>query len=162
MALSTHPISWVSLSGLGVQNPRPREISWASGDVFPNTSLLLAVYGYNMHFITVWTLNCRHISHSIPSTPAVFTSQCVSSFALKIFCINSLSSSSSRQIRVKTTEIYLYFVTGAVTDAPCVEYGKYVASTLHQTVAYSTTLETNSLLKWFVLRLPSVTNWWEL
>ena len=27
--------------------PRPREISRASGDVFPNTSLLSAVYGYN-------------------------------------------------------------------------------------------------------------------
>ena len=25
----------------------PWEISWASGDVFPNTSLLSAVYGYN-------------------------------------------------------------------------------------------------------------------
>ena len=37
-----------NLSGLGVQNPRPREISRASGDVFPNTSLLLAVYGYNI------------------------------------------------------------------------------------------------------------------
>ena len=35
-----------NLSGLGVQNPRPWEISWASGDVFPNTSLLSAVYGY--------------------------------------------------------------------------------------------------------------------
>ena len=37
-----------NLSGLGVQNPRPREISWASGDVFPNTSLLSAVYGFNI------------------------------------------------------------------------------------------------------------------
>ena len=36
-----------NLSGLGVQNPRPWEISRASGDVFPNTSLLSAVYGYN-------------------------------------------------------------------------------------------------------------------
>ena len=35
-----------NLSGLGVQNPRPWEISRASGDVFPNTSLLSAVYGY--------------------------------------------------------------------------------------------------------------------
>ena len=35
-----------NLSGLGVQNPRPREISRASGDVYPNTSLLSAVYGY--------------------------------------------------------------------------------------------------------------------
>ena len=35
-------------SGLGVQNPRPWEISWASGSVFSNTSLLSAVYGYNM------------------------------------------------------------------------------------------------------------------
>ena len=31
---------------LGVQNPRPREIFRSSGDVFPNTPLLLAVYGY--------------------------------------------------------------------------------------------------------------------
>ena len=35
-----------NLSGLGVQNPRPWEISWASGSVFSNTSLLSAVYGY--------------------------------------------------------------------------------------------------------------------
>ena len=34
----------------GVQNPRPWEISWASGSVFSNTSLLLAVYGYNTQF----------------------------------------------------------------------------------------------------------------
>ena len=39
-----------NLSGLGVQNPRPWEISRASGDVFPNTSLLSAVYGYNVLF----------------------------------------------------------------------------------------------------------------
>ena len=32
---------------------RPREISRASGDVFPNTSLLSAVYGYNISLITV-------------------------------------------------------------------------------------------------------------
>ena len=36
----------LGLSGLGVQNPRPWEISWASGSVFSNTSLLSAVYGY--------------------------------------------------------------------------------------------------------------------
>ena len=41
-----------NLSGLGVQNPRPREISRASGDVFPNTSLLSAVYGYNKSSLT--------------------------------------------------------------------------------------------------------------
>ena len=35
-----------NLSGLGVQNLRPWEISWASGSVFSNTSLLSAVYGY--------------------------------------------------------------------------------------------------------------------
>ena len=35
-----------NLSGLVVQNPRPWEISWASGSVFSNTSLLSAVYGY--------------------------------------------------------------------------------------------------------------------
>ena len=35
-----------NLSGLGVQNPRPWEISWASGGVFSDTSLLLAVYGF--------------------------------------------------------------------------------------------------------------------
>ena len=34
--------------GRGVQNPRPREISRAEGDVFPNASLLSAVYGYNI------------------------------------------------------------------------------------------------------------------
>ena len=34
-----------NLEGRGVQNPRPWEISRASGDVFPNTSLLSAVYG---------------------------------------------------------------------------------------------------------------------
>ena len=38
-----------NLSGLGVQNPRPWEISWASGSGFSNTSLLSAVYGYNIH-----------------------------------------------------------------------------------------------------------------
>ena len=32
--------------GPRVQNPRPWEISWASGSVFSNTSLLSAVYGY--------------------------------------------------------------------------------------------------------------------
>ena len=37
-----------NLLGLGVQNPRPWEISRASGDVFPNTFLLSAVYGYNI------------------------------------------------------------------------------------------------------------------
>ena len=36
-----------NLSGLGVQNPRPWEISWASGGVFSDTSLLSAVYGFN-------------------------------------------------------------------------------------------------------------------
>ena len=30
-----------------VQNPRLREISWASGGVFSDTSLLSAVYGFN-------------------------------------------------------------------------------------------------------------------
>ena len=35
-----------NLSGLGVQNPRPWEISWASGGVFSDTSLLSAVYGF--------------------------------------------------------------------------------------------------------------------
>ena len=42
-----HPPRPSTLSGLGVQNPRPWEISRASGDVFPNTSLLSAVYVYN-------------------------------------------------------------------------------------------------------------------
>ena len=37
-----------NLSGLGVQNPRPWEISWASGGVFSDTSLLSAVYGFNI------------------------------------------------------------------------------------------------------------------
>ena len=36
-----------NLSGLGVQNPRLWEISWASGGVFSNTSLLSSVYGPN-------------------------------------------------------------------------------------------------------------------
>ena len=31
-----------------VENPRPWEISLSSRDVFPNTSLLSAVYGYNL------------------------------------------------------------------------------------------------------------------
>ena len=35
-------------SALEVQNPHPWEISWASGSVFSNTSLLSAVYGYNL------------------------------------------------------------------------------------------------------------------
>ena len=39
-----------NLSGLGVQNPRPWEISWASGGVFSDTSLLSAVYGFNIHY----------------------------------------------------------------------------------------------------------------
>ena len=38
--------SRANLSALGVQNPRLWEISRSSGDVFPNTSLLSAVYGY--------------------------------------------------------------------------------------------------------------------
>ena len=57
-----------NLSGLGVQNPRPREISRASGDVFPNTSLLSAVYGYNtrsMTFNSLMTL-CKHRLDSTP------------------------------------------------------------------------------------------------
>ena len=37
-----------NISGLGVQNPGSREISRASEDVFSNTSLLSAVYGYNI------------------------------------------------------------------------------------------------------------------
>ena len=41
-----HPSALEILSGLGVQNPRPWEILWASGSVFSNTSLLSAVYGY--------------------------------------------------------------------------------------------------------------------
>ena len=40
-----------NLLGLGVQNPRPQEIPGASGDVFPNTSLLTAVYGYNISLL---------------------------------------------------------------------------------------------------------------
>ena len=39
-------------SGLGVQNPRPWEISRFWGDIFPNSSLLSAVYGYNMIYGT--------------------------------------------------------------------------------------------------------------
>ena len=31
---------------VGVQNPRPREISSSEGDAFPNTPLLSAVYGF--------------------------------------------------------------------------------------------------------------------
>ena len=37
-----------NLLGLGLQNPYPQEICWSSGDVFPNTSLLSAVCGYNI------------------------------------------------------------------------------------------------------------------
>ena len=44
-----------NLSGLGVQNPRPWEISRASGDVFPNISLFSTVYGYN----TTLLLHCN-------------------------------------------------------------------------------------------------------
>ena len=47
-----------NLSGLGVQNPRPWEISRASGDVFPNTSLLSAVYGFNAREL-------RHLTDTI-------------------------------------------------------------------------------------------------
>ena len=38
-------------SGLGVQNPRPWEISWASGGVFSDTSRLEAVYGHSFIII---------------------------------------------------------------------------------------------------------------
>ena len=33
-------------NSLSMQNPHPWEISWASGDVFSNQSLLSAVYGF--------------------------------------------------------------------------------------------------------------------
>ena len=36
------------LESRGVQNPRPWEIFRSSGDVFPKTSLLSAVYGYSI------------------------------------------------------------------------------------------------------------------
>ena len=49
-----------NLSGLGVQNPRPWEISWASGSVFSNTSLPSAVYGYNGQCNTI-VLQCNTI-----------------------------------------------------------------------------------------------------
>ena len=42
-----------NLLGLGVQNPHPWEIFWASGGVFSNTSLLSAVYGFNILASTV-------------------------------------------------------------------------------------------------------------
>ena len=37
-----------NLEGRGVQNPRPREISRAEGDVFPNASRLEAVYVHSL------------------------------------------------------------------------------------------------------------------
>ena len=42
------PPSALDLSGLGVQNPRPREISRAEGNVFPNASRLEAVYVHSL------------------------------------------------------------------------------------------------------------------
>ena len=55
---------------LGVQNPRPREISWASGDVFPNTPLLSAVYGYNTHVqhVNIMFVFNIHIIHKCRSS----------------------------------------------------------------------------------------------
>ena len=52
-----------NLSGLGVQNPRPWEISWASGGVFSNTFLLSAVYGYNTRRILA--LSSTHSRHGL-------------------------------------------------------------------------------------------------
>ena len=37
-----------NIEGRGVQNPRPREISRAEGDVFPNASRLEAVYVHSL------------------------------------------------------------------------------------------------------------------
>ena len=42
-----------------MQNPRPWEISRASGDVFPNTSLLSAVYGYNIAQLNLFIPGAR-------------------------------------------------------------------------------------------------------
>ena len=48
--------------GRGFCTPRPWEISRASGDVFPNTSLLSAVYGYNTSLLLA--LNDERISNT--------------------------------------------------------------------------------------------------
>ena len=68
-----------NLSGLGVQNPRPREISRASGDVFPNTSLLSAVYGYNMCGFSFSCFSvCRsQQSKSVPLTWIIGSLSCL-------------------------------------------------------------------------------------
>ena len=47
-----------NLSGLGVQNPPPREISRASGGVFSNTSRLEAVYGHSFIIIREVLIFC--------------------------------------------------------------------------------------------------------
>ena len=57
-----------NLSGLGVQNPRPWKISWASGSVFSNTSLLSAVYGYITSQCTLTTHNTKLCAHLRPHT----------------------------------------------------------------------------------------------
>ena len=54
-----------NLSGLGVQNPRPWEISWASGGVFSDTSLLSAVYGF------IIELTRKHLTdYTFPTYPS--------------------------------------------------------------------------------------------
>ena len=45
----THILARKALVMLHQQNPDPREIPRSSGDVFPKTFLLLAVYGYSKH-----------------------------------------------------------------------------------------------------------------
>ena len=67
-----------NLSGLGVQNPRPWEISWASGSVFSDTSLLSAVYGFNTNF-SVFTFNISSKLYHVRMK------MCISKFSTKRF-----------------------------------------------------------------------------
>ena len=60
--------TWGNLSGLRIENPCPREISWSLGDVFTNASRLEAVYSHSLSIsrevLILWCDNrcCWHQS----------------------------------------------------------------------------------------------------
>ena len=83
------PSRFPSGGGFAPLGPRdcPREISRASGDVFPNTSLLSAVYGYNTHHGVHGKKMCNDQTHCIVSRiPIDVLFNLVSFFLLTPLC----------------------------------------------------------------------------
>ena len=60
---------------VGVQNPRLWEISWASGGVFSNTSLLSAVYGPSNALATPWCMSRKNTDFNAHDRKSVANKQ---------------------------------------------------------------------------------------